>query len=48
MTTQPIDWQAVARRRLRLFYAGLTIGLIIGIIAGMAVMTPPWWIGELP
>ena len=41
------NWEEVARRRLRLFYAGLTIGLLLGVIVGMAVMSPPWWIGEL-
>lgn len=44
MTT---DWEERARRRVRLFYAGIAIGLLLGVIVGMAVMSPPWWIGEL-
>lgn len=44
MTT---DWEEIARRRLRLFYAGIVLGLLLGLIAGMLIMSPPWWIGEL-
>lgn len=31
----------VARKRLRLFWAGLTLGAITGTIAGMVIMATP-------
>lgn len=37
MKSQEIDWRDVARRRMRLLWLGLIIGLVIGGIWGWSV-----------
>lgn len=46
--THPVDWEQIAARRLRLFWAGITLGLIIGLAIGITAATPPVWIDDLP
>lgn len=48
MTTNAPNWELLARRRLRLFWAGITLGIIIGLAIGITAATPPVWIDDLP
>ena len=42
------NWKEIADRRLRLWPAGLVVGVIIGFILACIVLSPPYWIGMLP
>lgn len=40
-------WHDIAERRVRLAWAALALGIIIGIIAQMIIATPPVWIDDI-
>lgn len=43
-----MTWKEIAHRRLRLWWAGLIIGLIAGFILALITTAPPMWISTLP
>lgn len=43
-----MTWKEIAHRRLRLWWAGLIIGLIAGFILALITTAPPTWISTLP
>lgn len=43
-----MSWEDVARRRLRLWWLGLVIGLVAGFVLALVVTAPPVWINSLP
>lgn len=42
-----VNWEVVAARRVRLFWLGIVIGLVAGVLFGLWVSQPPVWLDEL-
>ncbi|MFI5504488.1 hypothetical protein ACFLIN_03875 [Corynebacterium kutscheri] len=42
------DWEQIAHNRIRLFWLGLALGLITGVVTGLLLAAPPVWIDDLP
>ncbi|CAB0504310.1 hypothetical protein FRC0456_01085 [Corynebacterium diphtheriae] len=43
-----MTWKEIAERRLRLWWAGLAIGIIAGFALALIVTAPPTWINDIP
>lgn len=42
------DWETIAHNRLRLFWLGLVLGVLVGVCFGTLMTMPPVWINDLP
>lgn len=43
-----MTWKEIAQRRLRLWWAGLTIGIATGFTLAIVVTSTPTWVDDMP